>query len=155
MEGVNSRLDGLQAAILGVKLRHLVAWTEKRRENAYMYNKCLMNSNVSTPTEILNVKAVYHLYVIRVGGGMRDKIREHLKLNGISTGIHYPVALPNLKAYSYLCGHSMDYPNATRMSKEILSLPMYPEMTGHHIEYIAAMISGFLDNESIPIMIPR
>jgi len=146
MEGVNSRMDGLQAAILGVKLRHLDAWTEKRRENAYLYNKYLMDSIVSTPTEIHNVKAVYHLYVIRVNGGMRGKIQEYLKLNGISTGIHYPIALPNLKAYSYLCNHPARYPNATKTSGEILSLPMYPELTERHIEYIASTISRFQDH---------
>ncbi|NIR50633.1 DegT/DnrJ/EryC1/StrS family aminotransferase [candidate division KSB1 bacterium] len=144
IEGVNSRLDGIQAAILQVKLNHLLEWTESRRRNAYFYNELLRNADVMTPIEIENTKAVYHLYVVRVKNDCRQKLQEHLKANGIATGIHYPIALPNLKAYAYL-GHNAhrDFPEATKASKEILSLPMYPELEKSQIEYIVEKIADF------------
>ncbi|PJB35242.1 MAG: erythromycin biosynthesis sensory transduction protein eryC1, partial [Deltaproteobacteria bacterium CG_4_9_14_3_um_filter_51_14] len=98
LEGVNSRLDGLQAAILDVKLRHLPAWTDGRRRNAALYNDYLAGSGVVTPVEIPDVTAVYHLYVVRVPDRRREALQEHLKQSGIATGIHYPIALPNLMA---------------------------------------------------------
>lgn len=140
IEGVNSRLDGLQAAILEAKLKHLPAWTEARRRNAYTYNMHLASTGLITPLEIADVTAVYHLYVVRVPADSRGKFQEHLQSKGVSTGIHYPIALPNLLAYAYL-GHSeSDFPEATKASREIVSLPMFPELTESQIEYIAEAI---------------
>lgn len=144
-EGVNSRLDGLQAAILEVKLKHLPAWTESRRKNAYLYNELLKDTDLITPEEIDDVKAVYHLYVIRIKDSMRQKMQEHLKAKGISTGIHYPIALPNLKAYAYLNHSESDFPEATNASREILSLPMFPELEEGQIQYIVKTIKEFLE----------
>ncbi|MGH7496517.1 MAG: DegT/DnrJ/EryC1/StrS family aminotransferase [bacterium] len=143
IEGVNSRLDGMQAAVLQVKLRHLSEWNENRRKNAAIYNDLLRNTGVSAPVEIDNVTAVYHLYVIRVKHGRRQQLQEHLRSRGIDTGIHYPIALPNLKAYAYLAHAARDFPEATRASQEILSLPMFPELEELQIEYIAKAISEF------------
>jgi dTDP-4-amino-4,6-dideoxygalactose transaminase len=143
IEGVNSRLDGLQAAILGVKLKYLEGWSELRRKNAYLYNKYLKGTDLATPTEIDNVKAVYHLYVVRVKKELRQRLQEHLRSKGISTGIHYPIALPNLKAYSYLNHNGNEFPEATKASEEILSLPIYPELTEQQIRYIADGIRNF------------
>ena len=143
LEGVNSRLDGVQGAILEAKLCHLPAWTESRRKNAYLYNEYLKDSGLSTPEEIDNVKVVYHLYVVRVQNGQRQNLQNHLKAAGISTGIHYPIALPNLKAYEYMKHRSEDFPEATKASNEILSLPMFPELKEFQIEYIAAKIKEF------------
>ena len=144
IEGMNSRLDGLQAAILKVKLRHLSEWTEKRRKNAHLYGKYLKDTGVIAPVEIDDVKAVYHLYVIRVKRESRKNLQEHLKSRGVATGIHYPIALPNLKAYSYL-GHSeSDFPEASKASQEVLSLPMFPELEENQIQYIAESIKEFL-----------
>ncbi len=140
IEGVNSRLDALQAAILETKLRHLPYWNERRRENAHAYNQHLKDTDVITPVEIQNVRAVYHLYVVRVKRGLRTKIRDHLESNGITTGIHYPTALPNLKAYAYLQWNENDFPEATRASREILSLPMFPELGESQIKYVADTI---------------
>jgi dTDP-4-amino-4,6-dideoxygalactose transaminase len=143
MEGVNSRLDGLQAAILGVKLKHLHEWTEQRRRNAYLYNECLKDTELMTPVEIANIKAVYHLYVVRVKNGLRQELQDHLKSKGISTGIHYPIAIPNLKAYRYL-NHSRDeFQEATKASQEILSLPMFAELQEQEIKFIAGAIKEF------------
>jgi len=143
VEGFNSRLDGLQGAILGVKLGHLYEWTEKRRRNAYLYNEYLKDTGLITPLEIGDVKAVYHLYVVRVKNRLRQKLQDHLKSNGISTGIHYPIALPNLKAYEYLNHNGSDFPVSTQSSQEILSLPMFPELTEDQIKYIAEKIKAF------------
>jgi dTDP-4-amino-4,6-dideoxygalactose transaminase len=136
-EGVNSRLDGLQAAILSAKLPHLDRWTEQRRRNAGVYNQALANTAVVTPVEIDDVRAVYHLYVVRVRRGTREAAQEHLKAHGVSTGIHYPIALPYLNAYRYLGHTEKDFPEALKASGEILSLPMFPELTQEQIEQVA------------------
>jgi dTDP-4-amino-4,6-dideoxygalactose transaminase len=141
-EGVNSRLDGLQAAILSVKLRHLDAWTESRRTSAYRYNEALSGTPVVTPVEIENVRAVYHLYVIRVPGGRRDELQEHLKAHGISTGIHYPIALPYLNAYRHIERRDGEFAHALKASGEILSLPMFPELAAEQVAYVAEKIAS-------------
>lgn len=143
VEGFNSRLDGLQAAILEAKLRHLPEWTEHRRRNAYLYNKYLKDAKLITPVEIDDVKAVYHLYVVRTKNDNRQKLQDHLKSKGIFTGVHYPIALPNLKAYEYLNHNQADFPEAVSASQEILSLPMFPELEESQIEYIAEKIKAF------------
>jgi dTDP-4-amino-4,6-dideoxygalactose transaminase len=149
MEGINSRLDGLQAAILAVKLKHLDAWSDARRKNAYLYNKYLKGTDLITPWEMENVKAVYHLYIVRTKKEQRQKLQDYLKSKGIATGIHYPIALPNLKAYSYLKHNKNDFPEATKASGEIMSLPMYPELSDSQIQYIAEAVKEFeLRNKS-------
>jgi dTDP-4-amino-4,6-dideoxygalactose transaminase len=141
-EGVNSRLDGLQAAILSVKLRHLDAWTESRRKSAYRYNEALRGTPVVTPVEIDNVRAVYHLYVIRVPGGRRDELQEYLKAQGISTGIHYPIALPYLNAYRHIDRRDGEFDHSLKASGEILSLPMFPELAAEQVAYVAEKIAS-------------
>lgn len=144
MEGVNSRMDGIQGAVLSVKLQHLDEWVEKRRRNASLYNAYLEKTGIGTPTEMDGVKAVYHLYVIRTEAELRNKLQTHLGASGISTGIHYPIALPNLKAYRYLKYMPNDFPQASKASMEILSLPMFPELTSDQIEYVCDAIKTFL-----------
>jgi dTDP-4-amino-4,6-dideoxygalactose transaminase len=144
LEGVNSRLDGIQAAILSVKLRHIEQWTESRRQNAYRYNAALKGISVGTPEELEGVRAVYHLYVVRVPAGRREQFQESLKAAGIDTGIHYPIALPYLNAYQHL-GHSeADFPNALKASREIVSLPMFPELSEEQTDYVAACVKEAL-----------
>jgi dTDP-4-amino-4,6-dideoxygalactose transaminase len=143
LEGINSRLDALQAAVLGVKLKHLPRWTEARRKSAYSYNRHLADSGLTTPREIEGVRAVYHLYVIRVPAERRVALQAYLQSKGISTGIHYPIALPNLKAYAYLNHAGPDFPEATKASREIVSLPMYPELEEEQIAYIAGRLGEF------------
>jgi dTDP-4-amino-4,6-dideoxygalactose transaminase len=143
IEGVNSRLDGLQAAILKVKLKHLPEWTEKRRRNAYLYNEFLKETGLITPFEIGGVKAVYHLYVVRAKEELRAELQNFLNKKGVSTGIHYPIALPNLKAYTYLNSNSNDFPEATKASHEIFSLPMFAELQEAQVGYISTNIRQF------------
>jgi dTDP-4-amino-4,6-dideoxygalactose transaminase len=144
-EGVNSRLDDLQAAILSAKLNHLEGWTEKRRINAYLYNDHLKDIGLITPVEIEGVRAVYHLYVVRVDKEKRPALSEYLKSRGIGTGIHYPIALPNLKAYEHLGCKKDDFPEATRASEEILSLPMFPELNEDQIIHVRNAIYDFFN----------
>jgi dTDP-4-amino-4,6-dideoxygalactose transaminase len=142
-EGVNSRLDGLQAAILNVKLRHLDQWSEDRRRNARRYNEALAGTGLLTPKEIDDCRAVYHLYVVRVPGGRREDLQRHLNECGVNTGIHYPIALPYLNAYRYLGHGPNDFPEALRASAEILSLPMFPELTGEQVSQVAAAVKSW------------
>ena len=142
-EGVNSRLDGLQAAILNVKLRHLDQWSEDRRRNARRYNEALAGTGLLTPKEIDDCRAVYHLYVVRVPGGRREDLQRHLDACGVNTGIHYPIALPYLNAYRYLGHGPNDFPEALRASGEILSLPMFPELTDEQVSQVAAAVKSW------------
>jgi len=144
-EGVNSRLDGLQAAILSVKLKHLDDWTQKRRANAILYKDLLIDSGVICPFESLNVKHVYHLFVIQVAN--REEIQKYLNIKDIATGIHYPIPLPNLMAYRYLGYHTNDFPNATELSTKILSLPMFAELERAQIDYVCAELKQALKNK--------
>lgn len=121
-EGANSRLDGLQAAILSVKLNHQEKWTERRRAAALRYASLLEGSGVVVPQVPPDVRHVYHLFVVR--GKNREAVQREPGERGVATSIHYPIALPNLTAYKHL-GHSPeDVPTVSAFAAEILSLPM-------------------------------
>jgi dTDP-4-amino-4,6-dideoxygalactose transaminase len=97
-----------------------------------------------TPSELDDVRAVYHLYIVRVPAGRREGFQEALKAAGIDTGIHYPIALPYLNAYQYLGHRPADFPHALKASREIVSLPMFPELTKEQIAHVAATVRQFL-----------
>lgn len=141
IEGINSRMDGLQAAILNTKLPHLPAWTDARRRVGELYNRLLEDvDDVITPKVGSDRDHVYHLYVIRTEN--RDALRKHLTQAGISTVLNYPKALPFYPAYAYL-GHSQkDFPVAYANQSRILSLPIYPEITDAAIEEITYQIKN-------------
>jgi dTDP-4-amino-4,6-dideoxygalactose transaminase len=142
MEGINSRLDGLQASLLSAKLAHLRDWTAGRRRVAALYDRLLAGvPEVATPRVHPRSSHVYHLYVIRAA--RRDGLRAALDAAGVETAIHYPTALPLLPAYGYLGLSADDVPNAAHFQAEILSLPMYAEMPDEHVERVAAAIRGF------------
>jgi dTDP-4-amino-4,6-dideoxygalactose transaminase len=141
MEGINSRLDGLQAAILSTKLRHILQWTKQRQENALYYDTILAGIPQKTPSVREGTSHTYHLYVIRAAN--RDQLASYLKVNGIETSIHYPVVLPFLKPYEYQQAKPADYPVAYQYQHEILSLPMYPELSPSMMDYVAANIKAF------------
>ncbi len=132
-EGTNSRLDGLQAAILDVKLKYLDNWTERRRTIARMYDAALKDILI-TPGVLPDVKHVYHLYVIRTKN--RDRVKELLAEKGIATGIHYPIPLPFLKAYSDFGHKPADFPIVHSIKDEILSLPIHGDMTDEQVDYV-------------------
>jgi dTDP-4-amino-4,6-dideoxygalactose transaminase len=136
MEGYNSRLDTLQAAILLVKLRHLKEWTERRQYIASRYTQLLsVTKEIVTPARNPDATHVFHLYVVRVQH--RDKVQQTLKEAGIATGIHYPIPLHQQPAYHHLGLTLGSYPVAERYAGEFLSLPMYPELTDNQIEFIS------------------
>ena len=141
IEGINSRLDGLQAAILSVKLKYIHEWTDLRIQHAALYNKLLSGSGVETPHTYEAAKHVFHLYVIRTEN--RDELQSYLNENGISTGVHYPTSLPYLKAYEYLGHTPADFPVAYEYMNKILSLPMFPELDKNSIRKIVRNISTF------------
>jgi len=142
IEGVNSRLDGLQAAILSAKLPYILDWTAARIRCADTYDQLLRGiPSIVTPKRRENTQHSFHLYVIRAEN--RDDLAQHLKDCNIETAIHYPTALPNLKAYKYLNHGPDDFPVATTYQSQILSLPIYPELTDTQMEYVAECITNF------------
>ena len=144
MEGINSRLDGLQAAILSVKLPHLPAWTEGRRKVARRYDELLNKvKGVTAPQIARGRDHVYHLYVIRTE--KRDALKEHLAKAGIATALNYPKALPFYPAYAYLGAKASDFPVAHQNQSRILSLPIYAEMSADMIDYVAREVRNFLE----------
>src|SRR5450432_115241 len=144
IEGINSRLDGLQAAILSAKLRHLPEWNKKRIEHATEYHKYLSDiKEICLPAQRPDTKHTWHLFVIRTK--QRDKLAKWLADRNIETAVHYPTALPNLPAYKYLGYKPEDFPVASSLQDEILSLPMFPELTEEMIVYIAGAIKSFVE----------
>ncbi len=137
--GWNSRLDELQAAVLRVKLRHLDAWTRRRRAIAQRYRALLAAYDVGLPGEAPYAKHVYHLYTLRVKA--RTIVQEHLKSLGIASGIYYPLPPHQAEPYRRL-GYSPEaFPEAQRAARETLAIPLYPEMTEGQIEAVASAVS--------------
>jgi dTDP-4-amino-4,6-dideoxygalactose transaminase len=142
IEGVNSRLDGMQAAILSAKLPHLPNWTEARRRAAKVYDAGLNQiEGVVVPSVAAGRKHVYHLYTI--AHPRRDALAAHLNAGGIQTAINYPTALPFLAAYSRLNASSEQFPNAHRAQGRILSLPMFAEITPEQQRTVIERIREF------------
>jgi dTDP-4-amino-4,6-dideoxygalactose transaminase len=142
MEGINSRLDGLQAAILSAKLPYILTWTQKRIDVAAWYNRHLQGiTQIKLPAVRPESKHTYHLYVIRAQ--KRDELMQYLKEQGIETAIHYPTPLPGLPAYKYLNYNASDYPVAAQLQPEILSLPIYPEMTEDMVAHVSQSLRTF------------
>jgi dTDP-4-amino-4,6-dideoxygalactose transaminase len=132
IEGINSRLDGLQAAVLSVKLPHLAAWTRRRQEIANDYQSLLAGiPGLTLPQVAAGREHVWHLYVIR--HEQRDALAAHLAKRGVQTVVNYPVALPFLPAYARYAHRPEEFPNAFHNQSRILSLPIFPEMTGQHL----------------------
>lgn len=149
MEGVNSRMDGLQGAVLNVKLPHLAEWTRARQRVAATYDELLNGvGDIVTPKVAPDREHVYHLYVIRTD--RRDALKKYLGEAGIATVLNYPKALPFYPAYAYLGHQPGDFPVAHANQSRILSLPIFPEMTEEMIAYVARQISGFFEGGNVP-----
>ena len=142
IEGINSRLDGLQAAILSAKLKHLPAWTEARREAARIYDAGLNQiEDLVVPSVGADRTHVYHLYTIR--HPRRDALAAHLNANGVQTAINYSIALPFLEAYSRLKARPEQFPNAYRDQGRVLSLPMFAEITREQQDEVIELVRSF------------
>ncbi len=140
--GVNSRLDTLQASVLLVKLKYLDGWNDKRAEIAEKYSDGLKDlDGVITPYCEPYNKHIYHQYTIRTK--RRDELAEFLKGKGIQTAVHYPIPLHLQKAFSYFGYKPGDFPIAEQCSKEVLSLPMFPELTDEEIDYVIESVKEF------------
>jgi len=137
--GFNSRLDELQAAILRVRLRHLPVDTERRRSIAKRYTIGLRDSGLTLPTEMRYAQPVYHLYVVR--SALRNDLAGALRTRGVHTGIHYPTPLHLQEAYRGHGGCPGDYPVAERMANEVLSLPLYPELSDEEVERVISVVN--------------
>ena len=137
----NRRLDTLQAAVLRVKLRHLDKWNELRRRHARRYNELLQNSSIILPQGANYARHVYHLYVIR--GKNRNALQEYLSSQDISTGIHYPIPIHLQEAMRSLGYPKGSFPVTERYAEEIISLPMFPELTDEQIERVATAVNTF------------
>lgn len=138
VKGYNYRMDGLQGAILRVKLRHLDRWTEARRIHAATYDRLLAGGPVCTPVAMEGSRHVYHIYALR--SRRRDALQESMKQAGVETRVHYPVPVHLLDAYhdlGYGCG---DFPESEAMAREQLSLPVYAEMLEAQVEEVAAAV---------------
>jgi dTDP-4-amino-4,6-dideoxygalactose transaminase len=146
LEGRNSRLDGLQAAILAAKLRHLDKWTEERIGHAAQYTTLLRNKQVKTSVVKEGYRHVYHLYVIKTKH--RERLTLLLKDKGVETAIHYPTALPLLPCYANRGYRPADFPAAFANQSQILSLPMFAELTPAQIEKVVSLIKSF---EHVPV----
>jgi dTDP-4-amino-4,6-dideoxygalactose transaminase len=140
--GYNRRLDTLQAALLRVKLRYLDDWNAARRRHAALYHQLLKSAPVVLPEVADGAEPVYHLYVVRTH--RRDALQTHLQAHGIAVGIHYPIPIHLQPAYDDLGYQKGDFPITEQAADQILSLPMYPELTPDAIAHIAATISAFL-----------
>jgi dTDP-4-amino-4,6-dideoxygalactose transaminase len=149
--GHNYRMEGIQGAVLGVKLNHLSKWTDSRRSNAEKYNKLFQGiDSVIPPKEIPYAKHVYHLYVIRInssnknnGKETRDNLQKFLNEQGIATGLHYPVPLHLQECFKNLGYKYGDFPVTEKLADTGLSLPMFPELNDEQMNYVTDKIKEF------------
>jgi len=139
--GGNFRLDALQAAVLRVKLTHLEAWHEARRRNAGRYDSLLADTAVTTPWIAPHNRTIFNQYVIRHRD--RDGLRQHLSDRGVGTEIYYPVSLHLQECFADLGHGAGDFPEAERAQREVLALPVYPELTEEQILYVAECIARY------------
>ena len=148
IEGMNSRMDTIQAGVLNVKLPYILEWTRARNQIAKSYFEGLSAFNqIELPKVRPNSNHSFHIFGIKLE--KRDSLKVYLEENGISCQIHYPKAMPFMPAYKHLSSLQTDYPNAYSLQNQELSLPIYPEMTKNQINYVVHKIKTFLKNESI------
>jgi dTDP-4-amino-4,6-dideoxygalactose transaminase len=138
IRGFNYRMEGLQAAILLVKLRHLEGWTEARRSNAKLYREALAAADIELPAEMSYSRHVYHIFAVRASA--RDRMMRELSNSGVQVGIHYPIPVHLQKAYADGKYKEGDYPVAEEIANTVLSLPIFAEMTRKQIDTVAAIV---------------
>src|SRR2546425_4200765 len=139
--GFNYRMEGIQGAVLGVKLRHLDSWTRERRRVAHRYHELLAGTPLQLPREADHTEGAWHLYVVR--HPRRDELKKHLEAARVGCALHYPLPLHLQKCYAHLGHKPGDFPVAEKAARECLSLPIYPEMTEAQIQRVAAVIREF------------
>jgi dTDP-4-amino-4,6-dideoxygalactose transaminase len=143
--GFNYRMDAIQGAVLGVKLKHLARWTDVRRKLAQQYDQMLDGLPVKRPAEAPGRRHVWHLYVVL--HRHRDQLRERLQAEGVHTGLHYPIPLHLQKAYAHLGHRPGEFPVAERIGRECLTLPLFAEMTAVQQDHVAESLRNTLQDE--------
>ncbi len=143
--GINSRLDELQAAILSVKLKHLHDWTRRRRKIATRYDAAFRALPLRLPDDLPGTEAVYHLYVVRTPE--RERFMEHLQSRGVGCQTHYPIPLHLQPAFKFLGYRRGDFPERERHADEVVSLPLFPEMTEEEIGQVIEAVASFFPRE--------
>ena len=142
--GYNSRLDALQAAVLAAKLPHLDGWSAARRAHAAYYDEALAGiDGLTTPVVRPGNESIVNQYTLRVAGGKRDPLREHLTASGIGSSVYYPVPLHLQECFAYLGYREGQFPESERASREVLSIPVFPELTEAQLAYVVETIRGF------------
>lgn len=143
--GYCSRLDEIQAAILRVKAKHLHAWNEARRKNASAYFEQLgdLEEHITLPKTLPGNHHIYHQFTIRVHGGKRDALKNFLASRGVGSGVFYPLPLHLTEAYARFGHGEGSLPHAERAAREVLSIPVHPELTGSQLDYVAATVREF------------
>jgi dTDP-4-amino-4,6-dideoxygalactose transaminase len=145
--GYNSRLDALQAAVLSAKLPHLAAWSAKRRANAAYYDGALaslaQSGALTTPYVAPENESIFNQYTLRIGDGKRDALQSFLKESGIGSSIYYPLPLHLQPCFAYLGYKEGQCPESERAAKEVLSIPIFPELTRQQLDEVVAGISAF------------
>jgi dTDP-4-amino-4,6-dideoxygalactose transaminase len=139
--GFNYRMEGIQGAVLGVKLKHLDQWTRDRRAVAHTYHDLLADTPLQLPREAGYAESAWHLYVVR--HPRRDELKKHLEANGVGCALHYPLPLHLQKCYARLGYKPGDFPFAEKAARECLSMPIYPELTDKQIQRVADVIKAF------------
>ena len=142
VEGFNARLDGIQGAVLSAKLPRLEGWNDRRRQAAERYNQLLADVDVVTPAEMPYAKHIYHVYVIRVKN--RDEVKQGMAEKGVGCGMHYPIPIHLLDAYKRFNRPKGTYPVTEAAAEEILSLPMFPEITAEQQQYVVDSLADVL-----------
>jgi len=144
--GHNYRMEGIQGAVLGVKLKYLNKWTDGRRKVAAKYNELLKDvEQIVLPKEMEYAKHVYHLFVIKVKNNKRDELAQYLNNNGISTGLHYPIPLHLQPCFADLGYKKGDFPETEELAESCLSLPMFPELNDEQINFICKEIKTYFN----------
>jgi dTDP-4-amino-4,6-dideoxygalactose transaminase len=143
--GFNYRMEGFQGAVLGVKLKHLAKWTERRRAIAKIYTELLSETPLQLPREAAHAQSAWHLYVVR--HARRDELKKHLEANGVGCALHYPLPLHLQKCYASLGYKAGDFPIAEKAGRECLSLPIYPELTDRQIQRVTDVVKGFFKSK--------
>jgi dTDP-4-amino-4,6-dideoxygalactose transaminase len=139
--GYNYRMEGIQGAVLGVKLKHLATWTRERRRVAHRYNELLAGTPLQLPLEADYAESAWHLYVVR--HPRRDELKKHLEANQVGCALHYPLPLHLQKAYAHLGYKQGDFPSAEKAARECLSLPIFPELTDAQIQRVVSVVKDF------------
>ena len=149
LRGYNYRMEGIQGAVLRVKLRHLEAWTERRRAIVSEYNNLLADSDLETPAEMPWARHVYHVYTVRSKN--RDHLQATLADAGIQTGIHYPIPVHLQPAYADLGYGPGAFPQAEAAAKEVLSLPLYPELSSQAVAQVAEAVKHAVGSKHVTV----